>query len=88
MRCCLESHLQVTFYTGEPAALLLTDTAPVVQVLGVAAKLQAEHGDSVSLPAAVVCVSAKEGMGVQGVSAALEPLLNENREAGMDANYF
>ena len=52
-----------------------------------AAKLQAEHGDNVSLPAAVVCVSAKEGMGVKGVSAALEALLEENREAGLSADY-
>ena len=53
-----------------------------------AAKLQAEHGDTVSLPAAVVSVSAKEGTDVQDVSAALEPLLDEDREAGLSAAHF
>ena len=46
-----------------------------LQVLGIAEKLRDEHGDGITSPAAVVCISAKEGTGVQGISAALEPLL-------------
>ena len=46
-----------------------------VQVLGIAARLRDEHGDGITSPVAIVCISAKEGTGVQGISAALEPLL-------------
>ena len=89
---CAELHISAnaaSCVAGELDALLLRDLlVGVVQVHQVAAKLQAEHGDTSSLPAAVVCISAKEGMGVQNVSAALEPLLNGDREDHDNASYY
>ena len=37
--------------------------------------LRAEHGDDLSVPTTIVCISAKEGTGVDLVRQALEPLL-------------
>lgn len=37
--------------------------------------LRTEHGDGLSVPSAIVCISAKEGTGVELVREALEPLL-------------
>ena len=61
-----------------------------MQVLNIAARLRDEHGDGISLPAVVVCISAKEGTGVDGISAALEPLLanDHNHGHGTGSMYY
>lgn len=46
-----------------------------VQVMSMAENLRAEHGDNLSVPSTIVCISAKEGTGVEQVREALEPLL-------------
>ena len=46
------------------------------QVMSMAEGLRVEHGNGLSVPSAIVCISAKEGTGVKLVREALEPLLS------------
>ena len=45
--------------------------------MSMAEKLRDEHDEGLSIPSAIVSISAKERTGVQQVSEALEPLLAE-----------
>ncbi|KAK9812731.1 hypothetical protein WJX72_002780 [[Myrmecia] bisecta] len=48
-----------------------------IEVMAVATRLQADNEGELSLPSAIVCVSAMEGSNLEGLNAALEPLLFE-----------